>query len=56
MAIDLADETEGEVELGVVLPPSAGNVAHRGEQCLTHRKRRTQGYEQAVHAPDCRAM
>lgn len=49
MAIDLSDETQGQVELVVGLPSCAGDAAHEGEQRSPVAGRWTDGDEQAVH-------
>jgi len=58
MAIDLADEAQGQVELLVILPARARDAVHRGEQYVADRARRAQRDEQAVrgHAGSIAAM
>ena len=51
MAVDLADEAQGEVKLVLALPAGAADPAHGGEQRRADRPRRPDGDEQAVHGP-----
>jgi len=48
VAIDFADEAQGQVKLVVILPARARNAVHRRDQPGANRPRRAQGYEQAV--------
>ena len=56
MAIDLADEAQGEVELLVVLPAEVRTVVHRVDQQVADRLGRADGDEQAVHAASDSAL
>ena len=49
VAVDLADEAQGEVELVLALPARAADPAHRAEQERADRGGRPDGDEQAVH-------
>jgi hypothetical protein len=49
VAVDLADETEGEVELILVLPAGAADAAHGGEELRPHGLGWPEGDEQPVH-------
>ncbi len=49
VAIDFADEAQGQVELVVGLPARAGDTTHGGEQHVAHRHRQFERDEQAVH-------
>ena len=49
MAIHFADEAQGEMELGIALPPGTGYVRHDGEQRSAMAGRRADGDEQAMH-------
>ena len=50
MAVDLADEAQGQVELVVALPARAADPAHRRQQQVADRLGRPYGDEQPVHA------
>src|SRR5690606_27037432 len=50
VAIDLADEAQGEVKLFIALPARAANPAHQPEEPGADRRRRAQGDEEALHA------
>ena len=49
VAVDLADETDGQMELGVVLPTRAGNSAGERQEMRAHGTRRTDGDEETMH-------
>ncbi len=49
MAIDLADEAQGQVELIVVLPASTRDIAHSRNEYLAHRTGGTKGDKQSMH-------
>lgn len=49
MAIHFADEAQGEMELGIALPPGTGHARHDGEQRRAMAGRRADGDEQAMH-------
>lgn len=49
MAIYFADEAQGEMELGIALPPGTGHARHDGEQRRAMAGRRADGDEQAMH-------
>ncbi|OMG61371.1 hypothetical protein IL54_4733 [Sphingobium sp. ba1] len=49
MAIHFADEAQGEMELGIALPPGSGHARHDGEQRGAMAGRRADGDEQAMH-------
>ena len=55
MAVDLADEAQGEMELILALPARAADPAHRGEQQLADRRGRPDGDEQPVHGVPSRS-
>jgi hypothetical protein len=47
--VDLADETQGQMELVLGLPARPGDPAHQGEKPGPDRRRRADRDEQAVH-------
>jgi hypothetical protein len=49
VAVDLADEAQGEVELLVILPARVLDAAHQAEQSFANGAGRADGDEQAVH-------
>jgi len=49
MAIDLADETQRQVELVVALPAGMRHAAHQAEQAFAHGARRADGDEETMH-------
>ena len=49
MAIDLADEAQGEVQLVVILPAGAGHAAHQFGEEIANPGWRTDCGEQPVH-------
>ena len=49
MAVDLSHETQGDVQLVVILPARALDPVHQGEECGTDAGGWAQGDEQAVH-------
>jgi hypothetical protein len=49
VAVDLTDETQGEMQLVLVQPARAGDPAHQIEEPGSDRRRRPDSDEQAVH-------
>lgn len=49
VTVDLADEAQGEVQLGILLPPEIGAIIHRVEQHIADWRGRAERDEQAVH-------
>ena len=50
MAVDLADEAQGQMELIVALPARAADPAHRASSSARIARGRPDGDEQPVHA------
>jgi hypothetical protein len=49
MAIHFPDETQGQVQLAIILPARAWAAGHLGQKLAADRGGRTDGDEQAVH-------
>ncbi len=52
MPVDLADETQGQMQLIVALPTRARDAVHRREKNLSNGARRAQRDEQAMRGHD----